>query len=700
MAKTATKEQLNIITTTEGRQRCSAVPGSGKTYVLVERIAYLITQLYIDPSSITALTFTNKAATEMKRRLKNLIGDETECFAGTFHGLGNKILKEECYKLNWPKTFVILDKKDQINLIREIAEELNLSMTDMEAKAYLDSITEIKQGAGYVNYVIGPDKMVLLQQIQSASSSFDKVLFKYLLKQRDNFMVDYTDMIQFPLYILNTYSDIKDKWQDRCQYVLCDEFQDVNQPQLNLLRILSGKYQNLFIVGDDDQAIYGWRNAKVEYMIDFVKNYQNVNDFYLSENFRSTPEIVDVANSLIGNNQNRIPKVMFTNNPHGNKPAYNNAKTEKAEAMWIADTIVSNVAKGRKYSDHAILIRASSQSRALEEAFVTKKIPYKIYSGAKFYATEEIKTTISYLRMIYALSDLDFEQTINRPRRKFGKKSLAGLKEYAKQNGLTLFNALGEQIQLGLMKKPLLVDYYNQVNNLHNIYQNFTSKDLVNMVLDIGYRKELQQDVDQTKLDNVTELIATITNLEAENDEPIPLEDLLTHFALFTNQDEDDDEKNVVKIMTVHTAKGLEFETVFVNGLVEGLFPSGKLKNEDEMEEERRLFYVAVTRAKKELYLSSYSAKSESFVSYPSRFLSNIDRNLLHFVNNSSLDGAYYTKQMRPKAEFNIGDKVSHPAFGQGNIVGVDERGLTYDIKFDIFSEPRRIQFRANLIKL
>ena len=700
MTKIATTEQLNIITTTEGRQRCSAVPGSGKTFVLVERIAYLITQLYIDPSSITALTFTNKAATEMKRRLKNLIGDETECFAGTFHGLGNKILKEECYKLNWPKTFVILDKKDQINLIREIAEEMNLSMTDMEAKEYLDKIAEAKQSSGYVKYVIGPDKTLLLNQIQSASCSLDEVLYKYLLKQRDNFMVDYTDMIQFPLYILNSYSDIKDKWQDRCQYVLCDEFQDVNQPQLNLLNILSGKYHNLFIVGDDDQAIYGWRNAKVEYMIDFVKRYQNVNDFYLSENFRSTPEIIDVANSLIDKNQNRIPKVMFTNNPHGNKPSYNNAKTEKAEAAWIADTIIEGIANGKQYSEHAVLIRAASQSRALEEAFVTKKIPYKIYAGAKFYSTEEIKTTISYLRMIYALSDIDFEQTINRPRRKFGKKSLAGLKEYANQNGLSLFNALGEQIQLGLMTKPLLVDYYNQINNLHNIYQNFTSKDLVNMVLDIGYRQELQQDVDQTKLDNVTELIATITNLETENDETIPLEDLLTHFALFTNQDEDDDKKNVVKIMTVHTAKGLEFEVVFVNGLVEGQFPSGKLKNEDEMEEERRLFYVAITRAKQELYLSSYSAKSESFVSYPSRFLSNIDSKLLHFVSNSTLDGTYYTKLMRPKAEFSIGDKVLHPAFGQGIIVEVNERDLTYDIKFDIYSIPKHIQFRANLIRL
>ena len=573
-------------------------------------------------------------------------------------------------------------------------------MTDMEANQYLDEITEAKQTGHYIKYVIGPDKNLLLNEIQLAQTSFSEILYRYLLKQRDNFLVDYTDMIQLPLYILDTYQDIKGKWQEKCQYVLCDEFRDVNFAQLRLLNILCGKYQNLFIVGDDDQSIYGWRNAKVEYMIDFVKTYPNVSDFYLSENFRSTPEIVAVANSAISRNQNRIPKVMFTNNPSGNKPSFYNAKTEKTEALWIADTIIAGMIKGKKYFDNAILVRASTQTRALEEVFVAKKIPYKIYSGAKFYATEEIKTTISYLRMIYALNDMDFENTINRPRRRFGKKSLNALKEYAEQNGLSLYNALGEQISLGLVTKPLLVDYYNQINNLHNIYQKFTSRELVNMVLDIGYRQELQEDTDQTKINNVTELIATITNLEAENDESIPLEDLLAHFALFTNQDDDDDKKNVVKIMTIHTAKGLEFDTVFINGLVEGQFPSGKLKNEDEMEEERRLFYVAITRAKQELFLSSYMAKTESFVAYPSRFVCQLDKSLLYFVNNCTLDDAGYMNAMRPKAEFNIGDVVLHPGFGQGNIIGVDEKNLTYDIKFDIMPMSRRIQFRANLIKL
>ena len=345
------------------------------------------------------------------------------------------------------------------------------------------------------------------------------------------------------------------------------------------------------------------------------------------------------------------------------------------------------------------MVRSSFQTRALEEAFVTKGIPYKIYSGAMFYATEEIKTTLSYLRMIYSLTDLDFEQTINRPRRKFGKKSLSSLKEYAQQNNLKLIDALGEQIQSGMIKKPLIIEYYHAIMNLHSTYKNFSSKELVNKVLDIGYRKELQEDVDQSKLDNVTELIATITQLEADNEEPIPLEDLLAHFALFTNQDDDNDIQNIVKIMTIHTAKGLEFDTVFVNGLVENLFPSRKLKNQDEMEEERRLFYVAITRAKKQLYLSSYEAKMGNFGCMPSRFLENIDSKLLNFINGTTEQYSYYNAPMLPKAEFVVGDKVLHKVFGAGEIVSVNETEQTYEIKFDRMPVARKIQFRAELMK-
>lgn len=697
----ATKEQLEIIIATEGVQRCAAVPGAGKTRVLTNRIAYLIKDLFIAPESIFALTFTNKAASEMKKRVKAMVGDDVGCFIGTFHGLCNRILKEECYRIGWPKTFIILDKKDQINLIREIATELNLTMTNVEAQKCLDSIQQIKsKNIDYVKFILETKDKNLSEKIDSEKENQQRICYAYYKKQRESFLMDFTDMMQFTRYIFDKHIDAKEKWQERCQYVLCDEFQDVSGAQMELLIELSKKYGNLFVVGDDDQLIYGWREAKPEYMLQFFSRFPDGRDYALTENFRSTPEIVSVANSLINKNVNRIEKGMFTNNPSGSKPVFSYHKSEKEEAGWIAETIIDSVKGGKRFIDHAILVRAVSQARQLEEAFVMKSIPYKIYSGAMFYATEEIKTTLSYLRMVHSLSDIDFEQTINRPSRKFGKKSLANLKEYAKMNNLKLIEALGEQIKIGLVKKQPLIDYYWEIVNLHVKYEGMSSKDLVNKVLEMGYLQYLQEDVDQSKLDNVTELINTITALEEDNEENIPLEDLLAHFALFSNQDDDTDSSDVVKIMTIHTAKGLEFDTVFINGLVEGQFPSNRLRNIDEMEEERRLLYVAITRAKRNLYLSSYGFKPGMFDCTPSRFINNIEAELLDNIKADCLKKDYGNVQMISKKEFTIGDKVEHGIFGLGEVVGIDDRAQVYEIKFDSINTVRKIQFRAQLKKI
>jgi len=699
MVWNATAEQENMIKETEGYVRCGAVPGSGKTFCITHRMAYLIKELYIEPSSIVALTFTNKAANSMTRRLQKMIGDEATCFTGTFHGFCNKILKEEIYRLSYPKTFTILDKKGQIDLIREIAEELQISLKDFTAKHYLEEIGKYKIYPSYIRYVKGTDKSRLLEEIAGAKNHIEQVYYHYLLKQRDNYVLDFEDILNFALYILKHYPDALETWQEKCQYILCDEYQDVNDKQEELLKLLSGKYQNLTVVGDDDQCIYGWRGSKVDYIVEFDKVYPDVKDYYLSENFRSTPEIIAVANSLIKENQHRLVKKMFTNNPSGKKPVYNHLKTESDEGIWIADTITEAVCNGKKYSDHAILVRASSQTRALEEAFIRKRVPYKILNGAQFYNSEEIKTVLAYLRMIYSMNDLDFVWTIQRPRKGFGKKSIAMLKQYAEQNHLTLIEALGQQIENGMMRKPVMVEYYKRIMELHVTHQNYSAKDLVNAVLDIGYRRELENDVDQTKLDNISEFITTVTALEEENKERMPLEDLLAHFALFSQQDDDVD-KDVVKIMTIHTAKGLEFHTVFVNGMVEGQFPSKRLRNEDEREEERRLFYVAVTRAMEKLYISSYASKGGMFFAQPSSFLSDIDAQLLDCINNSKIGEKHAANQALPKTCYSIGDKISHKLFGTGVIVGVDEKMQVYTIKFEHVNGVRRLQFRAELTLL
>lgn len=697
----ATQEQMNIIRDTEGYQRVCAVPGSGKTFTIIRRMAYLVTRLYVDPSSIHAITFTNKAARQMTTRLKKLIGDEADCFTGTFHGKCNEILKEEIHKLSYPRTFTILDKEKQIDLIRLVAEEQKISLKDNTARYYMDKIAEKKLDINYVSrYMAGADKTELLADIAAAAGDGDRMYLNYLLKQRDNYALDFNDLMMFALHLLLTDSDVLHRWQDRCQYILCDEYQDVNMQQDLLLELLSGKFHNLTVVGDDDQCIYGWRGSKVDYIVNFQQKYPGAKDFYLSENFRSTPEIVDAANSLIASNQNRVCKKMVTNNPHGTKPVYINTKREKDEALWIADTILGAVASGKKYSDHSVLVRASGQSRALEEAFVQKGIPYKILSGAAFYGSEEIKTVLAYLRMVYSLNDLDFEWTIKRPRRGYGKKSLEQLREYAAQRGMTLMEALGDQIQSGLVKKREVIDYYNDIMKLHREHPRYSSREIAKQALDFGYRSELMQDVDQRRIDNVTELLVNIGSLEEENGVDLSLEELLAHFALFSGQDDDSD-RDVVRIMTIHTAKGLEFDTVFVNGLVEGQFPSKRLKNQDELEEERRLFYVAVTRAVHKLYLSSYEWKADFFAAHQSSFLQDIDVNCLDCINGSRISGSYRTPEMLPKAVFQAGDRVSLNEFGPGTVVRADEGSQTYDIMFDRFSGAvRRIQFRAPLEKI
>lgn len=692
--KKPTTRQKQIIEATEGNIRVGAVPGSGKTFVLTNRIAYLIQELYVEPSSIVALTFTNKAAGEMKKRLQTMISDMATCFMGTFHGFCNLILKEEIHCVGYPKTFVILDKRNQLELIREISEENEITLKELKAKDLVDKIAQWKQSEDYIHYMINLNDETLNAHVNKAQNVEECMFFYYLKKQRDNYALDFEDMLQLTLYLLKSREDILKKWQEKCQYVLCDEYQDVNEAQEMLITLLSGKYHNLTVVGDDDQCIYGWRGSQVEYMVDFHKAHEKTKDFTLSENFRSTPEIIKVANSLIKENHNRLLKTMFTNNSPGKQPVFYLAETEKKEAEFIADGIGNS--KEYSYSDCAILVRAASQTRALEEAFIREKIPYKILSGAQFYSSEEIRTVLSYLRLVYALNDLDFLWAIQHPRRGFGKKSIEELKRYAGEKGFTLMEALGAFIEQGLVKKKQMISFYENIMFFHDSYEAYSAKELVNKVLDLGYRKELENDVDQVKIDNVTELIHTVAELEKQNMEILPLGDLLAYFSLFSAQD-DDTNKNAVRIMTIHTAKGLEFPVVFIPGMVEGQFPSKRLRNSDEIEEERRLFYVAITRAKKELYISSYRTKVEGFPVWCSRFMEDIDYPLLEHIGIENTQKKKTEQPRVDKTEFKTGDHVIHPAFGEGTIININQQGQYYEIDFPKLNGTRQIVFRAKL---
>ena len=695
----ATKEQIDTMTDTEGNIRVSSVPGSGKTFVLIYRIAYLITEMFVEPSSIVALTFTNKAAAQMKHRLRDIVGDNANCFTGTFHGYCNMFLKEEIHRMSFPKTFTILDKKAELDMIKNVAEDMGISLKDNTAKKIMSDIDMSKQDMSYVELMSGIDKTELKRKASNEKNVDRKVFYNYLKRQCDNYALDFEDLINFTLYILEKNEDVRIRWQEKCQYVLCDEYQDVNMKQDMLLGILSGLYQNLFVVGDDDQNIYTWRGSDPAYMINFDKTHEDVKDYYLTENFRSIPQIVNVAKSLISANQNRLQKEMISKRPDGNKPVFNAPETEEKESVWIADTILDNIARNMKYRDHTVLVRAASQTRSLEEAFVKSKIPYKILSGAKFYESEEIRTVLSYMRMVYSLTDMDLLYTISRPRRGFGKKSVEKLKNMAAENECSLFQTLGKMIDEGEIIQKNVIAYYDALMELHAAYEEYSCTDIVNKCLDMGYREALEQDIDQTRLDNVSELIRTITAIEDDNQEKVELADLLSHFALFSAQDEDG-EYNVVKVMTIHTSKGLEFDTVFVPGLVEGQFPSSRLRNEDEYEEERRLLYVAITRAKNMLYLSTYRKKDGRFGARPSSFLSDIDINLLDCINNSRILIKGETEQMLPKLKFDVGDIVRHKVFGVGEIIKIDNITQTYEIQFRNIRGTRRIMFRAELEKV
>lgn len=691
-----TKEQLDIIHATEGYIRVASVPGSGKTFVLTYRMAYLITELYIDSASIVALTFTNKAAAEMKQRLKKIVGDNCNSFTGTFHGFCNHILKEEIHRMSFPKTVTILDKKAEIDMIREVAEELGISMKDNTARQLMEFVDASKQMLGYVELMMGSGKTALKEKLATVTDANERIFYHYLKRQCDNYALDFEDIINFALYILSHYEDARRIWQERCQYLLCDEYQDVNYKQNELLKILSGLYGNLFVVGDDDQNIYTWRGSDPSFMIGFDEDYEDVQDYALTENFRSTPQVVKAAGSLIKANQNRIDKVMISNRADGGKPVYNCPRTEREEAEWIADVILQDRERNLPYRDHAVLVRAASQTRSLEETFIKKKVPYKILSGAKFYESEEIRTVLAYLRLVYNLRDMDLTYTISRPRRGFGKKSVEQLKQYAGKHGISLFEALGQCIESGEIKKESVITYYQNVKELHETYQQYSCTDIANRCLDMGLRVSLEQDIDQTRLDNVSELVSMIHALEEQNQEILPLEDLLSHFALFTAQD-DDTKHDVVRVMTIHTAKGLEFDTVFVPGLVDGQFPSYRLRNEDELEEERRLLYVAMTRAKNMLYLSSYENKDTGYSAKQSVFLGDMDATQLECINGSRIVSSGAGEQMLPKVMFAEGDRVVHKVFGEGTVVTVDRPAQTYDIQFDKLRGTRRIMFRAEL---
>lgn len=697
-------EQLEAVQTTEGAIRVLAGAGTGKTRALTSRYCYLTDMLGVAPKHILCVTFTNRAANEMKHRIRKALGDMDLGYICTFHAFCVQLLKEDIHVLNFPKNFVILDVEDQKQLLLKIFEEMNLTLRETTIKRTIDEVLEAKKlyATSYIDYIYELNNEELKAKFNQTSDRDEEIFLRYLYEQKKCFGCDFNDIINFASYILDHFPDVREKWQDRMQYVMVDEFQDVSLRQYKIAQHLAGKHGNLFIVGDPDQTIYSWRGSHVKLFLDFDKLYPEARTIVLKTNYRSTPEILNASNTLIEKNIIRFPKTLTPVKQNGELPLYNHAPTEKEEAEWICKEINELCKSDVSLNKIAILYRAHYLTRPLEECFIEKGLAYKIYSGVEFYGRKEIKDIICYLRMLTVADDLAFLRTINMPSRKIGKKKIEFLKEYAEENNISLYNALKENLNTPIFGNTQAVRYVQAIESVKECIKDNSMGDIMQMVMDrSGYEEFLRLQGDQERLDNVAELKRAIES--AGQDDDASLDDFLSRIALLTNMDHED-ERETVKLMTIHTSKGMEFPYVFICGLNEGVFPSRRISTPDEMDEERRLAYVAMTRAMDRLYLSdSEGISNDGIFKYPSRFIFDAGKQNLQFVKELDpyLEVHSQSATMLFSGQiFKVGERVEHPVFGPGTVTGINMSESSYSILFDNLKTERNIQFRAKLDKI
>ena len=704
-------EQRDAVTSTEGFVRVMAGAGSGKTRALAHRFAYLVNEVGILPANILCVTFTNKAANEMRRRIRSLTGDNDTGFISTFHGFCVAVLQEDGYFVQYPKSFLVLDNSDIDSMLKIIYEERGLTLRDMTFSNARDmiEIEKCKNRPQYYLDVIAMDTDALKKKYDEAVSAKDVIFYGYLYQQKKCFGLDYNDLIKFTLYIFSKSDEIRLKWQQRLEYIMIDEFQDIDGLQYELMQALCAYHKNLFIVGDPDQTIYSWRGANVKHILDFDKNFPKVKTIMMMKNYRSTPEIIAAANSLIDKNTVRMKKQLIPTLPKGERVVYSHAKTTKEEANSIAERIKKLSKAGVPYGDITILYRAHYIARTIEEGLMRAEIPYTVYSGVQFFDRMEIKDALSYLRLIAYRDDLSFMRIVNTPKRNIGEKRMRFLKEYAAANGCLLYDALVKSIDEPMFANTQARRFVKLIERFSSIYHTMPASELLSAVLnESGYEEALRTEGAQDRLDNLAELKQAVYEYETGCGEESRLEDFLSHVALLTNADAAA-APNAVKLMTVHTAKGLEFPYVFICGLDEGMFPSKRTSSFEAMEEERRLAFVAMTRAEKGLYLSDAEGRGlDGSFRYPSRFVFDIDRQLMDY--STELDPGLKAEAQRyissahnrlkglsGQQRLNVGDRVRHDIMGNGVIEDIDEERMAYVVKFDELPTTRKINFKANL---
>lgn len=708
------RSQTEAVTATEGYIRVIAGAGSGKTRALSHRFAFLVNEIGILPGNILCVTFTNKSANEMRQRIHNLTGDNDTGYINTFHGFCVSVLQEESYAVQYPKSFLVLDNSDIDSMLKIIYEERGLTLRNMTFSSARDmiEIRKLYKEPEYYQDMITMSIDQIYEKYMQATETSEIIFYGYLYQEKKCFGLDYNDLIKFTLYIFENNEEIKQKWQKRLEYIMIDEFQDIDDLQYRLMCVLCGYHKNLFIVGDPDQTIYTWRGANVKYLLDFHRNFPDVQTIMMMENYRSTPEILRAANSLISKNLLRMKKNLIPTLPSGGSVLCCHGENQEKEALWMAEQIKILKEKGVPYKDITILYRAHYLTRSIEQVFLKEEIPYTIYSGVQFFGRMEIKDALSYLRMIAYRDDLSFLRIANVPKRNLGERRMKFIQEYAGENSCSLYEALCRNLDQDIFKGTKAGEFVQLIESFAANYQDRPVSEILSAALDLsGYERMLRTEGNQERLDNLAELKQSVYEYETTCGEEAMLEHYLAHVALFSNSDAQP-EHDKVKLMTVHTSKGLEFPYVFLCGMNEGIFPSRKTKTREGMEEERRLAFVAMTRAKKRLYLSEAKGRNlDGSPRYPSRFILDIDQNLLEYDRKPE-EGLI--KEAREYIELSsrclltdeapshypIGQKILHKIFGPGTIVDVDTEKSAYAILFDGMETPRTISFRVKLEKM
>ncbi|WP_353093226.1 DNA helicase PcrA [Tissierella praeacuta] len=694
--------QRDAVLHTVGPLLILAGAGSGKTKVVTHKIAYLIEEKGIFPGNILAITFTNKAANEMKERVAKLLSTDVDnMWMGTFHSICVRILRRDIDKIGYNRSFTIYDRDDQITLIKECIKEKNLDKDTYKESSVLSQIGKLKDA------MTDPDKFINQNYKDFYLRNIGELYALYQEKLKQYNALDFDDLIIKTVQLLKSNSDILDYYQRKFQYVFVDEYQDTNKVQYELIKLLSDKYKNICVVGDESQSIYGWRGADITNILNFENDFQGSTTIILEQNYRSTQNILNLANRVIKNNSERKDKNLWTENNEGEPIYYEELPDSEDEALFVASKIDELISQEYSLSDCVILYRTNAQSRSFEESFMRKNIPYKIVGGLKFYDRKEIKDIVAYLNVLEnPVDNISLKRIINVPKRGIGNATIDKLEEFASETNDSIYGALlslDKISDLNSRAKNSLKPFIDMMNKLIAMKEIMGVKDFIEEVINTtGYIKDLEREDTieaQTRIENIKEFISVAIDFEARMGES-NLEEFLANVALLSDVDKTSDTTNVVTMMTVHSAKGLEFPTVFLVGMEDGLFPMTRaLDNESQLEEERRLCYVAITRAKKLLFITNARVRTiYGNVNYtlPSRFIDemgdaierkekkNIKEQLVSVRDFTAKKERFSPKpfvmqvQSKPQGDINldvsVGDKVKHKKFGIGTIVQIKDR--------------------------